>query len=78
MADLYIPFTQKKELCKTLLTQWMTSIWFPPSDLNESLEIMDARPCYVPFYCFSVTTHTVFQAELGTTMKDGKTDCNSK
>eukprot|EP01117_Protostelium_nocturnum_P015026 TRINITY_DN5785_c0_g1_i1.p1 TRINITY_DN5785_c0_g1~~TRINITY_DN5785_c0_g1_i1.p1 ORF type:complete len:348 (+),score=47.08 TRINITY_DN5785_c0_g1_i1:82-1125(+) len=67
IPDYYIPFTQRKESCKPLISHWLTNIWFPPSDLNEKKEIVDPHPHYVPFYVFSVKTQTHWRAEVGTT-----------
>jgi len=64
--------TQQKELCKVLINHWISSIWFPPSDLNETVQIIDSRPSYVPFYCFTVRTETSYNAEIGTPTANGE------
>jgi len=67
----YIPFTQKKEICKTLVKKWLSENWFLPSDLNENILINDPRPVYVPFYYFSVKSTTDYSVEIGTTKLEG-------
>lgn len=63
--SFYIPFTQTKELCKPILQHWLSSIWFPPSDLEEKKKLRDFLPMYIPFYCFTVYTETTYTAEIG-------------
>jgi len=72
--NFYVPFTQTQELCKTLITHWLSTIWFPPSDLNENLKIQSSHPIYVPFYSFTVTTECVFHAEIGIPKQSGEMD----
>jgi hypothetical protein len=42
-----------------------------PADLDQKLEIVEPRPVYVPFYCFSVNTTTSFSVDIGTTTANG-------
>jgi len=72
--NFYVPFTQSKELCPTLVNHWLSSIWFPPSDLNESKILQEFRPVYIPFYSFHVQTETTYDVETGKTNESGEVD----
>jgi len=65
--NFYIPFTQHKEVCKTLVRTWLASMWFAPADLDENVTINEPRAVYVPFYSFNVTTSTTYEVEIANT-----------
>ncbi|PRP76229.1 hypothetical protein PROFUN_15314 [Planoprotostelium fungivorum] len=67
-AEYFIPFTQRRETCDPLITRWLSKFWFPPSDLKEKRTIEEAAPVYVPFYCFSIRTHSHYTVDIGTTI----------
>lgn len=62
--NVYIPFTQKKEACGALIQHWITTIWFVPSDFDETIKISEPKPIYVPFYFFKVHIESHYKAEI--------------
>jgi len=60
----YLPFSQSSELCSRLVNHWLEQTWFLPSDWKTSLKVHDAKPCYVPFFVFDVTTFSTFEADI--------------
>ncbi|EFA81724.1 hypothetical protein PPL_05718 [Heterostelium album PN500] len=66
---LYLPFNITRKKCTTIFRDWVRSLWFAPSDLNEKLVLRYIKPVYLPYWIFEAHTTTRY----GATMSNGNT-----
>ncbi len=60
-----LPFAITKEASLSKFREWISHLWFRPSDLGRQSSVTAIRGVYVPFWTFDALTNSVWQAEAG-------------
>jgi hypothetical protein len=61
----HVPFTLSPQQAQRKFEEWKHSLWTAPTDFRQSSSgLLELTANYVPFYCFSLTTFTTYQASI--------------
>jgi len=63
---IYIQFTISRSQCVTLFQNWISSLWFAPSDLKANHSIRYIKPIYIPYWMYEAHTTTKYGAQFST------------
>eukprot|EP01132_Coremiostelium_polycephalum_P000656 gene656-811_t len=61
---VYIPYKISKSDSLNLFFNWISSLWFAPSDLRSKLSIRYVKPIYLPYWIFEAHTTTKYGASI--------------
>eukprot|EP01065_Artemidia_motanka_P047447 TRINITY_DN743_c5_g1_i1.p1 TRINITY_DN743_c5_g1~~TRINITY_DN743_c5_g1_i1.p1 ORF type:complete len:705 (+),score=190.16 TRINITY_DN743_c5_g1_i1:150-2117(+) len=70
--DGYVPFELPSSSCQDMFARWKAGLWLSPTDFVERAQLKVIRRAYVPFFVYSVDTHSSFRATVFSP-QDGKT-----
>ncbi|EGG16476.1 hypothetical protein DFA_09014 [Cavenderia fasciculata] len=62
----YLPFNITKKKAITIFRDWIGSLWFAPSDLNQNLTVRYVKAVYLPYWVFEACTQTNYGAYIVT------------
>ncbi|KYQ92498.1 hypothetical protein DLAC_06485 [Tieghemostelium lacteum] len=68
---VYIPFNVSRSQCSTIFKNWISSLWFAPSDLKVNLSVRYIKPIYLPYWIFEVQTTTKYGALISVGSSSG-------
>ncbi len=60
-----LPFRIDRNAATSRFRQWLSSLWFRPSDLTQKSSLSELKGVYVPFWTFDAATHSAWEAEAG-------------
>ncbi|MBL8715059.1 MAG: hypothetical protein JNL79_03640 [Myxococcales bacterium] len=60
-----VPFQIPKEKASGSFTEWLSGLWFRPSDLSRMSKVQEIYGVYVPFWTFDAQVHSEWNAEAG-------------
>jgi predicted RNA-binding Zn-ribbon protein involved in translation (DUF1610 family) len=61
-----LPFRVDRDSAAGKFRQWLSGLWFRPSDLSQKSDLSELKGVYVPFWTFDAATHSAWTAEAGT------------
>ncbi|KAM9998711.1 hypothetical protein ACTFIY_008376 [Dictyostelium cf. discoideum] len=62
----YLPFTISRSQCVQLFQNWISSLWFAPSDLKVNKSVRYIKPIYIPYWIYEAHTTTKYSANVST------------
>eukprot|EP00756_Hemistasia_phaeocysticola_P008546 Hpha_TRINITY_DN14652_c0_g1::TRINITY_DN14652_c0_g1_i1::g.48644::m.48644 len=69
--DGYVPFELLPRASEELFMRWKSALWLSPTDFAEKAQLQVVRAAYIPFFVFSVDTHTSFRASVFVPQESG-------
>ena len=60
-----LPFRVDRNAAAGKFRQWLSGLWFRPSDLSAKSSLSELAGVYVPFWTFDAATHSLWTAEAG-------------
>ncbi|EGC29710.1 hypothetical protein DICPUDRAFT_99751 [Dictyostelium purpureum] len=61
---VYLPFNISRSQCTQLFKNWLTSLWFAPSDLEFTRSVRYIKPIYIPYWIYEAHTTTKYSANI--------------
>ncbi|GAM24409.1 hypothetical protein SAMD00019534_075840, partial [Acytostelium subglobosum LB1] len=74
---IYLPFNVTRKRCANIFREWIKSLWFAPSDLNQNLSMRYIKPVYLPYWIFEAHTQTRYGATFSAPNSPIKNSVNS-
>jgi hypothetical protein len=60
-----LPFRVDRDTAVSRFRQWLSGLWFRPSDLSQKSSLASLSGVYIPFWTFDAATHSAWTAEAG-------------
>jgi hypothetical protein len=60
-----VPFAVSREQSAAAFKQWISRLWFRPSDLRHKASISDLRGVYVPYWTYDCEVDSAWNADAG-------------
>jgi ribosomal protein S27E len=60
-----LPFAVDKKRANTVFADWLSRLWFRPSDLKQLAKVQEVNGVYVPFWTFDAHVDSRWTAEAG-------------
>lgn len=60
-----LPFRVTRETALNQFRQWLSKLWFRPSDLKSKSRVTAIQGAYIPFWTFDAATNSYWTAEAG-------------
>jgi DNA-directed RNA polymerase subunit RPC12/RpoP len=65
-----VPFLHDFRAARESFTQWISGLWFAPSELHRAANLGQLNGIYVPYWTYDSITHTRYRGERGDDYQD--------
>ncbi len=69
-----VPFSVRQDQAQQTLRRWMGSSFWRPKDLSQAAKVVKMTPVYVPYWVFSASTSTYWNADTNRTPPGARAD----